>query len=921
MAAAQQTFLRALNRQLWLWRGGTLLSSLLRVLRLATLALLAAMLADYFLALSPTGLMAVGWAVAGVVLFVVSWELISALALSRKEAAERADRLLGHRRQPVLTAFELQAAPPGAAEPWRQFLVERSLRDGESALAGVRAVKAFPWPAIARQTKLLLLAVAPLAALWLWQPQASRVVLARLRHPTRDLPPYSALQFRVTPQPARVLYGGAIELTVEITGGPVRHPVALRTRKGEYEDLTPCFRQGDTLFSQRLEKVVDPVEFCFAVGRARSAWQPVEILLRPRVALLKLALEPPAYTGLPPTETVLNQETLEGYKGSTARLQLTSNRPLSSGVLTLTPLSGLDETLTVRGRPSGLHTVTFEWKLQHPSRLEVRVEDVQGTPLAEPVQLTQKLIPDRPPEVVLHQPAPYTLATPAAVVAVQGAAADDLALRGVTLVRTVAGYRDRALPLGPLAVDKQFAVKRELQLGQAGVLPGQVLELFLEARDFNPERTGVGASEIARIEIISDAEYAEMVRANETLEQFAERYREVQARFEAFRQTVAELLQEMQKAQPDPDRINALLDQARAQNQQAQEFFHRLAAEFQAYKLEAGWKQVLQDIAERFQGHGNLLDGMNAGNPKLAEALDRLKRDLDLDAAQLGEQMQLTKEFLKAGQVLEHAARFLDILNRQRDLARRLQRRQAEAADAGSLSLYGNQQAEIRQDLRDFASSLQQAAEALTEEGDFDDLRASALEFVEKLQGCGADGLMQQGVSAAEKDNGADTLRYARLAREKLEELLSQCEGSSFGGLCRGQMRFTVREELRESLGQLLGALMRGGRGPPGGVGAGWAPGGGAGDAGDGYSVPSHTRLNTPVVGPPRSVFVPGGQAKGSRGQGGQGGASVAGAERVSPATGDASKGLSGQGREPELVPEKYRKALKRYFSQPEEKP
>ena len=79
--------------------------------------------------------------------------------------------------------------------------------------------------------------------------------------------------------------------------------------------------------------------------------------------------------------------------------------------------------------------------------------------------------------------------------------------------------------------------------------------------------------------------------------------------------------------------------------------------------------------------------------------------------------------------------------------------------------------------------------------------------------------------------------------------------------------------------------------------------------------------MNTPVMGPPRSQFVPGGQAKGSHGQGGQAGASVVRSEKTEPSSGQASKDLSGQGRSPELAPEKYRKALKRYFSQPEAKP
>ena len=920
MSGIEKTFLGALNRQLWIWRGGTLLCSLFRVLRLTVLVLLAAVLADYFLALSPLTLMAVDLAAVGGLGFVLLWELIGGLALSRKETAERIDQLLGNRRQPVLTAYELQATSP--TEGWGQFLVERSLREGEAALAGMSPRKTFPWPAFWRQFRLSLLAAVPFAALLLWQPQATQVVLARLLHPNRDLPPYSTYHFRVSPQPAQVVYGGSVELTVQITGGPVRHPVVLQTRKGEYEDQSICFRQGEAAFTQRLEKVVDPVEFCFVVGRARSAWHSVEILLQPKVEMLKLAVEPPAYTGLAPTEAVMSQEIIEGYKGSKARLQLTSNRPLSRGVLTLVPLSGIDESQAVVGRKSGLHTVAFEWELKYPARVEVRVEDVQGTSLAEPLQLTQKIIPDRPPDVAINSPAPYALATPSVTVSVQGVASDDLALRGVTLVRTIAGYRDRTLPLGPPVAEKQFSVACDLNLGQIGVVPGQVIELFLEARDFNPERIGVGSSEIVRLEIISDAEYAEMIRASETLEQFAARYRTVEETFEAFRRTVADLLQESQKPQPDKDRINELLDQARNQNRQARKLFRQLASEFQAYKLEEGWKQALDNIARRFEGHHKLLEEMNADSPRLPGALDRLKKDLELDAQQMAPQKQLTEGFLKAGRVMEQAAQFMQILNRQRDLTRLLQRRQSDASDQTSLRDQGNREAEIRQDLIDFPANLEKAAEALSADKEFDELWASSMEFAGRLKGCGADALMQQAVDAARNDNGPDTLRNAQLAKEKLEELLSQCENSPFGGLCRGNMKFNVKEELRDSLADLLASLMSSSHDRKNGrQGDGAAPGGGVGSASDGYSVASHTRLNTPVLGPARSQFLPGGMARGSEGQSGPGGAEVVRSEKAEPAAGQAGKDLSGSARASDLVPEKYRQALKRYFSPAETRP
>ncbi len=922
MNAEQITFLRALRRQLWIWRAGVLLGSLLRLLRLALLLGLAAVAADLLLALSPLALRLVDLAALGGMVFFVLWEAINCLAPSLREAAERADALLANPRQPVLSAFELQRAAPGAN--WGRFLVERSLSAGTAALAGVRWQCAFPRPECARQARWLLAVVVPVLGLLLWQPLAMETALARLLHPDAERPPFSSYTFLVAPDPVQVLYGGSLELTVDIAGAPVLQPVVLRTRKGDQTDESICFRQGDTVFSQRLEKVVDSLEFCFAVGRARSPWQPIGILLQPKVALLKLAMVPPAYTGLAGSETVLSQEKIEGYAGSKARLQLTSNRPLSTGVLTLVPLDGVGGTLSIVGRKAGVHTIAFDWELHFPARVEIRVEDVQGTTMAEPLQLTQKLIPDRAPEASISSPASYTLATPASTVRIQGSATDDLALRGVSLVRTIAGYRDRSLPLGPLAAERQYSFQQDLSLARIGVLPGQIIELFLEARDHNPERLGVGASEIVRLEIISNEEYAEIVRSGETLEQFAARYSIVDAEFAAFQQAIAELTAELQKAQPDPARLGALLDQARSRNRSARELFRSLAGEFQAYALEEGWKGALEEIAQRLEGQGEVLAGLKPESPSLSSVVAKLRQELEPAERQLARQQELTEDFLKAGRAMEHAARFIQILNRQRDLVRLLARRETDASERGSLRELGKRETEIRQELGEFAASLVKTAEGLPATGELAELRAGALEFAAKLARCGAGGLLEQVVVAAQNENGPDMLRDARLAKERLEELLSQCENSAFGGMCRGGLKFQVRDELRTSMEQMLSSLLkRGGDSKGGGQGTGNAPGGGVGDGADGYSVSAHTRMNTPVIGPGRRQFVQGGGAKGGagRGSGGLGEGSGARTKDTQTSSGHAGRDFSGPGRAGELAPEKYRQALERYFSQPEANP
>lgn len=912
MNDTHQPFETRLKRQRRLWQAGVLLCGALRLLRLAVLVFASYVLLDYLLAFSSPALMAMNGLCLSAVVFLLAWELISTVGVTREETAVRMDQLMANRRQPVLTALELQSAAP-ATDELRGFLVEKAMGEAVREMEEMSAGRWFPWPEVGRQTFRLFLTGALAAVLLAVHAPATETVLARIRHPQADIPPYSPYHFSITPAVPRVLYGGSVDLRVQVAGGAVRQGVEMWTRHAGEVNRVPCFREGESLFSQRLDRVTDPVEFCFVTGRARSEWHRVELRMQPKVSMVKLRIAPPAYTHLPAREFVLGEEGFEGYKGSRARLQLTSNRPLARGALTLTPLDGIGGARLVTAEKTGEHTLAFDWDLRQPARIEVRVHDTQGTAMAEPLRLTQKLIPDLPPEVSIHTPPPYALATPSSLIPVQGSATDDLALRSVELVRTMVGFRDRVTSVGPKLPDKRYAISHDFNLRRLGVLPGQIIELGFEARDFNPDRTGIGASDLVRIEIIPEAEYAEIIRANETLDQFLARFHAVQQKLDAFNEAVEALNRELAEARPDAGSIGQWLDQARRHNQALQELVSKLGEEFHAYDLEAAFAAAVRDMAEKLQGQANLLEGMKPGNPQLPEVTRRLMADIKEQQGRLRQEVAQAEKAVKVGRVMEQASAFMEILSRQRQVVRRLQRFDPPTnADSAELGYYGKHQAEVQEALRALLKELPEAAQGLPEGEEYTQLRQDTLEFARQLQETGADQLMNEAVSASGNQDGPKAHRSARLALERLEGLLKKRGdgGCQFAGLCQGGLKFSPGEELRSTLAQMLSSMMGGGNKPgERGLRGG---GGGTGDGSDGYWVPSHTRLNTPVFGPQRMTFKPGG-AQGSGGRGGVGG-QVIGQTTRETITGPKQKPVQGGARSPELAPAKYRDAVKRYF-------
>src|SRR5690606_19744757 len=166
-------------------------------------------------------------------------------------------------------------------------------------LAAIPASRIIPWRPVGLAFAALVVAALPIGLLYAVKPDASRTVAKRLLDPGADLPPWSPLTFAVEPSAPAAVYGGELQLAVEVTGAPLEHAVELLVRRpGETEvRRLPSFRESGTRFSRTLDALTEPVSVAFACGKARSPWLPVELLLQPKVLAGQVTVTPPAYTG------------------------------------------------------------------------------------------------------------------------------------------------------------------------------------------------------------------------------------------------------------------------------------------------------------------------------------------------------------------------------------------------------------------------------------------------------------------------------------------------------------------------------------------------------------------------------------------------------------------------------------------------
>ena len=842
---------------------------------------------------------------------------------------DSASRLSAHETtgwKPVIQ--DRQDAYPPNPSPLTEYLTTRTLTVAAAALAALPANKLIPWRPLGLCLLALTVPLLTIGGLRLAQPAAFATISARLRHPGADIPPYSRLVFMLDPATPATVYGGELLITAEITGAALTQPVECLIRQpgGGTTLHLQAFRESPTRFSRKLDGLTEPIAIAFACGKARSTWHPVEILLEPNILSGLVRLTPPPYTGLAATEFPLDTNEIAAIEGSSVTLELTSNRPLGSATLVFTPATVPGTTPVPQANPATLpaaHTAAFTWIATQSGRLSATLRDLRGTPSPHPLDLAFRTLPDLPPSVVLTSPPAMMLATPKSIIPVVGRAQDDFALSKVNFVRTLSGFRDRARVVAPALRDKYFDFSDKLDLAELGLDAGQTIELMLEASDHNPSLLGQGSSEISRIQIISEDQYAQYVRAKTTINQFANRFQAAKDAIDHARKALEDLKQA--SAAGDPAAIQQAADAAQKAHQQAADLLDKIAKDFPAFELEKRLQDLAQKQADDVRENIKPLADFDPKAPKadqqaaIAEMLQRLGRQQPR-ADQLGDDVHKVNQ---AATLLEMAAKFRQIYESQANLAKRFgtiveELRHGDDQNRRLLPSLADTQQKNRAALDAFKTELRRRAEALPKDDpDLTPMIDSALKFLDDLAQAAPETLMDAAAQHGKAGEAADAFANAERARALLERLLSEPE--PFPQAAKGQApqfdipRLDVNKNLQQLLDALLGQNPGQGQGDqPGGQGQGPAGMGLAGAPGGGFP------MNLPVVGPERLQFDDPASAAG----GGRNGDGKTPPVRPLPATAENGTFKPTETRQgqsstttPDAIPEPYREAVKRFLT------
>lgn len=790
--------------------------------------------------------------------------LVRSILYNNSEVSALADRQTNSTDRIVSAAFDLQNQE--SPTDLHAYLKEKALVQASSELQNLSWKSRFPWKALSTSIASILITIGILGSLSYLQPSAYTTVKGRILTPEKDIAPFTNLRFKLEKENAITLYGGENSITTTITGDEIEDPVYCLIKNsttGEIEE-TETFQKSDIEFTKKFSKVVEDFEIAFTCGKARSQWLPMNVMLQPKFGAVQVTITPPKYTKKPQRSIPLDGNLLSILEGSKVVLDVTSNRPLAGGSVTLSPFNDTDKPIELSAESAIGKSTQFQWFAHRSTSVSCAITDIQGTHGSSPLTFNIQIIPDEAPAPELTSPSATVLATPDSIIPLQCEVTDDHGLKDVSLVRSLVGFRDRSQVVAADLSITDHSFTEKINLGALGVLPKQDLEFYLEATDLNPSLLGSGTSNVVRVHIISVEEYAERIRRKTTLKAFAERFKLLSELIENARDSLVEL-ETANKANKDKE-FNATLESSKKWHEQSKNLAYQLARDFHAYALEKELGDVAAATSDVLNENFLELQEITFSNP-----VEINSKSIEKMLERLGGVRERAKKLKKEadqvnniGEAIKLAVRYREIYSNQRSVTMRFTNIAKEihkgiTRNARQLPNLAKVQMKNRDALLRLLIDIRAVSESLPDE--FGDLKMALAEFADKADELNIVEPMQATADAAKLGKSDEATSQSHFTLNLLEQLLQLKEpntedDNAFAALCQGKLqrsKFPVPDKVEDTLTAMLRAMLskvekkdQDGEGGEGGPGEGGE--GGGGQAG-------RSANNLPMFGPPRLDF------------------------------------------------------------------
>lgn len=649
--------------------------------------------------------------------------------------------------------------------------------------------------------------------------RVTAVEVARFVDPFGDHPPYSFTRLEIVepgPQGTNVLYGKSIVVKVKTAGHQPRevfltsHP----TEKPQEAVTVAMFDKGSAGFDQLLDNIRgELIVYAHTKDRISLSKQTrIGVVLTPQLEKAFVRIAPPDYTGLKAEEKPYAFKGVQAVAGSEVRFRLQSNRPLREGLIEITAGDQPPQHVTLT--KSAENEVAGSFVAADSGRLRFSVTDVAGIPSQGDYEGALTVTHDLPPEIRITEPERDAFVSMDFKLKARAEANDDYGLRTVRLHRGLNGVYSGPKVASYDTVVRASVETTDLNIGELGVAPGDVISLFAEAVDTAPQ-PHLARSQTVRLMVISVEDYNDFLREQTDLA-------DAEAKYQSLRDDLQELIKDQKKlgetakkmeaqlAKTDEKRrealtreLDGLLAKQNELNQKLDQHAGRMdefVRENPLYDVEKELQDLLREQAQNIRqstGTNNAAARDIAQRSSPPEGARQLSPDMlsdfkkasDEQVAKLGGVQEETEK--QIAQTLQDMSRMQE-LQKDFGIFEALYRAQQElAAQAQAYNRAGELNREDQLALKEMAATEKQIGDALgqLEEKLREDAKAaeelfpkaaqSGRDLADKISELRLQPLAQQATDQMLAGNGERSFTLADRLRSEMEKLFSECQGGN----------------------------------------------------------------------------------------------------------------------------------------------
>ena len=170
-------------------------------------------------------------------------------------------------------------------------------------------------------------------AAYLLYPSHVLQAVALLLNPAKQTES-AAVQFSVQPGSTEVVRGESLEVSAMVQNAVVpAAQIEARYQGGDFLEAYNMSRSGQSRFDYRFENVTEPFSYAVRMGKNRSQWFDVSVLILPDIRELQLTLHYPRYTKMSPLRLDPNVGNITALAGTEVVMTVMPNKSISAAAV------------------------------------------------------------------------------------------------------------------------------------------------------------------------------------------------------------------------------------------------------------------------------------------------------------------------------------------------------------------------------------------------------------------------------------------------------------------------------------------------------------------------------------------------------------------------------------------------------------